>query len=1344
MNLKKVGEFRKKFFHGLVFNQKRKNSDKSDVMWSFQHLPHKPSPWETEVRIKYWPIIRELREEDLIKHFNQKPILGAKSIMGSLGCVGTFEGNKAKWFCIDCDTESGVNELREKYLPILDKYGIEYIWEFSGNEDEEKAHVWFMCDCVDISLLRSFTNHILKEANVNDKELELFPTRKGDNVIRLPGGVHLKTNKVNPVKWKGTVSSSADFVMDAFIECKPITEEFIRANLPDIKIRKATSKLPKHRKFYYNSRGLPLPENDLPPMMRKIVSNCQAINGVIEGCKTNKLMQDQQGLGHTAGLWLWSIANYCDARSTHKVQKGTEGETWIKNFTEKYRLTPYDSHNWDRDRANIINDPERYFTSCRKWEEAFGMCEGCPFRNRPGFTNPKQFWYGIPVVKSFVKEMNLVSAEETRLETFAQVRKRIWSCLESNTFKDILIASPQGSGKCLGINTPILMYDGTIKMVQDVQVGDLLMGPDSKPRKVKELCRGREKMYRVVPVKGEPWVCNESHILSLKYSGDDYHMKTGDIINIPIKEFTKLSASFKNGLKQWRTAVTFKETKTKLLLDPYVLGLWLGDGHQNVMSITTIDNEVIYALKRYAIDYNARISIKSKKGTEAKTITLMKNISGREDETGLPFNRSVFTEALKSHNLLNNKHIPTEYKKSSIQTRLNLLAGLLDSDGHLSGKNSYDWINKDKALAEDFAFLCRSLGFATYLSSCTKFCVYKNEVREGKYYRVNISGDTYKIPCKVERKKAAIRLQKKDPLVTGFTLEELPEDDYYGFEIFGPDRLFLLGDFTVTHNSYTVSDLTVELAKKGFRVLISVPTGALAMEHKERIEKGLEGTSIKPFILMSFRNLFDKLNPGFDCPNEGEITHLYDLGVSSGVWKNGFCKKCPHLNECPYPNQYKQVKEDAPQIVIMQHAYFSCRETIYSIMENTYDVMFIDEAFISDCHKTVKPLEAEIEALETFSAEFPWVEKLHTWLKVGGYAKEKETKFSVKPSEAQLETIKCKFDELQLPWRIPDYVRYFSLNTYYDIVQGLHVFYPLPTYPYVKLRVFTDATPPIEYLKKVLDNNDIEIYGSEDVLDYRKLNKNNSVVQVLDSSMSKTSLKGEQDESGEYTYERFTEILEYIGDLARNEYKGQKILITTYADGKRDQFKTVAETFLKTNYPELDIGREPPSQICISHMMIGTNKFSDYLIQFLVAGVYLNATMFKHEVFKLKSIGNFWNRMNDRPIDPNPYPYDIGDNASIARNTEPVKRILPVNNRAAIFEYKDFMYSYPADPDYDIIERYVIAKSQQAIRLRFNDSRQRKVIIFGNYFLPSFLITDSVLEDDLLGYIRTGNTTTEY
>lgn len=85
----------------------------------------------------------------------------------------------------------------------------------------------------------------------------------------------------------------------------------------------------------------------------------------------------------------------------------------------------------------------------------------------------------------------------------------------ANPYKGMLLYQSMGTGKCHAKDTPIIMYDGTIKMVQDVKVGDLLMGDDSTPRRVLSLASGYDDMYDVIPIKGEKYTVNSEHILSL-------------------------------------------------------------------------------------------------------------------------------------------------------------------------------------------------------------------------------------------------------------------------------------------------------------------------------------------------------------------------------------------------------------------------------------------------------------------------------------------------------------------------------------------------------------------------------------------------------------------------------------------------------------------------------------------------------------------------------------------------------------------------------------------------------------------------------------------------------------
>jgi cell division control protein 6 len=124
------------------------------------------------------------------------------------------------------------------------------------------------------------------------------------------------------------------------------------------------------------------------------------------------------------------------------------------------------------------------------------------------------------------------------------------------------------------------------------------------------------------------------------------------------------------------------------------------------------------------------------------------------------------------------------------------LAGLLDTDGSLD-KGYFDFITKSKQLAEDVAFVSRSLGFYAFVREKHNHDQFGHE---GLYYRVGISGDISKIPTRISRKQAPARQQKKSVLRTGFTLKPRGEEEYFGFRV-DSDQRYLLEDFTITHNS---------------------------------------------------------------------------------------------------------------------------------------------------------------------------------------------------------------------------------------------------------------------------------------------------------------------------------------------------------------------------------------------------------------------------------------------------------------------------------------------------------------------------------------------------------------
>lgn len=354
----------------------------------------------------------------------------------------------------------------------------------------------------------------------------------------------------------------------------------------------------------------------------------------------------------------------------------------------------------------------------------------------------------------------------------------------------LMIVGPSSGGKCLGKGTPVIMYDGTVKNAEDIVVGDVLMGDDSTPRNVLSITHGKEDMYRICQARGEDYVVNKSHILSLTYTNTRKEfkgIKNGDRLDVPLTDLLSMSEYKRKHLMGYKTGVEFR--KQTVGLDPYFLGVWLGDGNSSHPAVTSQDEEIIKYLHEFAGIYKLRVSKDEQPGKCISYWIVGNGGKGWENPV---------TAHLRSYNLIKNKHIPHQYKNNSTEVRMNVLAGLLDTDGSLQDNRRFDFINKNERLARDVVFLARSLGFRATIHKTTKRIKARNFV--GIYWRVNISGDLHRIPTIIKRKRAKKDTKIRNVLNTGITIKPLGVGDYYGFTIDGNHR-FLLGDFTVTHNT---------------------------------------------------------------------------------------------------------------------------------------------------------------------------------------------------------------------------------------------------------------------------------------------------------------------------------------------------------------------------------------------------------------------------------------------------------------------------------------------------------------------------------------------------------------
>lgn len=300
-------------------------------------------------------------------------------------------------------------------------------------------------------------------------------------------------------------------------------------------------------------------------------------------------------------------------------------------------------------------------------------------------------------------------------------------------------------GKCLGKDTPIFMYDGTIQMVQNINVGDRIMGDDSTPRTILSLARGREQMYKVYNKLGEFYICNESHVLSLyhQYNSDSDSKGTGTFVDISLKHYLELPFSFhaNNTLCGYKVPIQFKTNP--IHIPPYILGGWLATG-----------------------------------------IWLIPNME----------ERIVFDDSIKKNYYINpnEKYIPHSYLCNNRNIRLPLLAGIIDAIGEFNGLH-IEILQPYERLSNDIVFLARTLGFSAYKTIISKTPIYNAKVI---IYGEGINEIPLNKPIPIE----IIQRQKKNTLLSPIRIEKLQVDDYYGFQMDGNKR-FLLGDLTVTHNT---------------------------------------------------------------------------------------------------------------------------------------------------------------------------------------------------------------------------------------------------------------------------------------------------------------------------------------------------------------------------------------------------------------------------------------------------------------------------------------------------------------------------------------------------------------
>ena len=355
-----------------------------------------------------------------------------------------------------------------------------------------------------------------------------------------------------------------------------------------------------------------------------------------------------------------------------------------------------------------------------------------------------------------------------------------------------LIAA-RGKGKMLPNSTIVYTPNG-YKVWKDIHRGDYLYGDNGRPTKVLEEFNHKSKpIYKLTLKDGRIAYAGLEHLWTIKYGNKLITVDTQWIIEngfgkrtikgkchkpIECKAFLPINKAIE---------IPYKEVS----IDPYLLGLILGDGclgyanSKGVLFSSTVKDQKTY---------EKLLNTKIREYKNSNCFIESANIKNKLIELGLYKTKS------------DNKFIPDIYKYNSKEVRLEILKGLMDTDGS-AFSSGIEYISKSKQLAEDVLWIGRSLGIRGTLNS--KFVKYKDEIKE--YFRVRfITTETiFKLPRKIEKIKQrnSNYLKNQENYVAITSIEYSHNEDAKCVIVDNDSHLFLMNDFIVTHNSFKVASM---------------------------------------------------------------------------------------------------------------------------------------------------------------------------------------------------------------------------------------------------------------------------------------------------------------------------------------------------------------------------------------------------------------------------------------------------------------------------------------------------------------------------------------------------------
>ena len=456
-----------------------------------------------------------------------------------------------------------------------------------------------------------------------------------------------------------------------------------------------------------------------------------------------------------------------------------------------------------------------------EWEKAFIYSEACGFSGfiddpvytclRNVLTETKDEIYRDFCLdnkgEKIEKNYRAIFTSAGELKKYMNAREYFWRTDMSSSFgkaiylnnaKNVLEMGGRGYGKDLEENTLIHGLSSSYP-IKDAKVGDKIYGADGKLTTIvsKEIY-DNQLQYEVKFSDGRIIECGGGHLWGVWHrSHAKWKYSVKSLNDIMLNYKYKREGDFRYFIP---ISAPIEYSEKKLPLDPYYLGLWLGDGNSHNTGITTKDDEIVDYLYSFAKDNELHIKENQNKYKNCPTYNINSTV-GEIHKSG----NKVLRE-LQKLSLLRNKHIPEIYLKSSINQRLELLRGLMDSDGY-AGPGVAEFTSSYVGIQESFPKLINSLGIRNKISYRIPKC---NGI-DGKL-SMRISMLTSLDIFKLSRKRNVFNIIKgtyattntiKSAIVSIIPTSVKPS---VCIGVDNDSKLFVAGEsYVVTHNSYFTS-----------------------------------------------------------------------------------------------------------------------------------------------------------------------------------------------------------------------------------------------------------------------------------------------------------------------------------------------------------------------------------------------------------------------------------------------------------------------------------------------------------------------------------------------------------